>query len=105
MPDAYQVEMKAETTHGLLTASEPTGIGHVMKGENFSSFRRLISVTSHVLKFCHILLSKVRPDMTTTTSDDLAKAEAFWLVESQQALVRDKNFAQWKKQFGLFQDD
>ncbi len=58
-----------------------------------------------MLKFCRRLLNVVRPGATTAAPDDLVKAEALWMTESQQVLVRDKNFTQWKKQFDLFQDD
>ena len=88
IPEECQIEMKgdkAETAHGLLTAVEPAGIGQVMKGENFSSFRRLLAVTVDVLKFCQLLLNKVRPGATTNTPDDLAVAEALWVVHVQNA--------------------
>ena len=108
MPEECQVEMKAdkaETAHGLLATVEPTGIGQAMKGENFSSFNRLLGVTVNVRKFCRLLLKVVCPGATTAALEDLANAEALWVVESQRVLVRDKNFTQWKKQFDLFQDD
>ena len=47
----------------------------------------------------------VRPGSATAAPDDLAKAEIVWVVESQQILVSDKNFPQWKRQFDLFQDN
>ncbi len=108
MPEECQAELKAdkaETAHGLLASVEPTGIGQVMKGENCSSFDRLLAVTVNVLKFCRLLLDVIRPGANTAAPEDLAKAEALWVVESQQVLVKDKNFIQWKKQFDLFQDD
>ena len=51
MPEECLAEMKdykLEMTHGLLTIDEPLGIEKIMKCENFSSLRRLLSVTSHM---------------------------------------------------------
>ena len=107
MPEECRVEMKldkAATIHGLLTAVEPAGLGQAMKGENFSLFCRLVAVTANVLKFCRLLLNVIRPGATTSAPDDLFKAEALWVVESQRVLVRNKNFTQWKKQLDLFPD-
>ena len=39
------------------------------------------------------------------TSVEIAKAESWWLLTVQQALVKDKAFTMWKKQFGLYMDD
>ena len=92
---------KAETAHGLFTTMEAVGIGQVIRIENFSSFRRLLSVTAKVLKFCCLLLQSLHPGATTAGPGDLAKAEVLWVVESQKALVRNKGFTQWQKQFEM----
>ena len=103
MPELCYSEMKqAEAVHGLLSAVEPSGIGEVMKCDDFSSFRRLIDITSLVLKFGRHLLQTIRPDASAL--DDRAKAEILWIIESQKVLVNDSNFSQWKKQFTLFLD-
>ena len=62
MPDNCRVEMKAEMSHGLLTAVEATGIGQVIHSEDFSSLTRLLAVTANMLKFCRLLLNKIHPD-------------------------------------------
>ena len=106
MPEECRAEMKKiELAHGLLAATEPPGIGQLMRCENFSSLRRLLAVTAYVLKFCRTLRSKVRHDSVSSTPDDFAKAEALWVAESQHTLAKDENFGQWRKQFDLFQDD
>ena len=85
MPEECLVEMKGhklETTHGLLTIDEPLGIEQIMKCEKFSSLQRLLSTTSHVLRFCQTLLSKVR--FTDVSHHDLVgKAEVLWIGASQ----------------------
>ena len=105
MPEECKTEMlisKAEASHGLLAM---TTIGQLMKCQDFSLFRWLITVTSFISKFCHILLSHLCPEASTVTRDDQTSARVLWLVESEQSLVKDKNFRLWQIQFDLFQDD
>ena len=108
MPEECRAEMKlhkTEVAHGLFVESPPPGIGQLMKCKDYSSFHRLLSVTSVVVRFCRTLLGKVRRGDVAATPDDLTRAETLWIAESQKTLPKDKNFSQWKKQFGLFQDD
>ena len=59
-----------------------------------------------MLKFCCILQCKPLPEATDNSeADETARAELLWIIESQTLLQRDKNFDDWKKQFGLFLDD
>lgn len=79
-----------------------------MQIENFSSFNRLISVTTMVLMFCRCLLSALKPEVTTLEHDDRTKAESLWIIDSQLVLVvllKKKAISIWKSQFSLFQDD
>ena len=77
-----------------------------MNCEDFSTLDRLLQVTAQVLKFCRILQRKPLPEATDTSeADETARAELLWIIESQTLLQRDKNFDDWKKQFGLFHDD
>jgi hypothetical protein len=108
MPEECLVEMKREKmelTHGLLTSGDSPSIERIMSCEDFSSLRRLVSVTSLVLKFCKILLSKVRPSAVDTISNFETTAETLWIVASQGSLLNAKSFKQWKLEFGLFQDN
>ena len=75
-----------------------------MKCGDFSSLHRLLAVTAKVLKFCWLLLTKVRKD-APTPADDLNKAETLWIIEVQKELAKDDNFPQWRRQFDLFRDD
>ena len=107
MPEDCRAEMKkAEVTHGLLVATEPSGIDQLIRCEDFSSLHRLLSVTAKVLKFCQILLRKIRHNgVVNATPDNCAEGEILWIVKSQQMMERDKNFSQWRRQLGLFQDE
>ena len=44
------------TTHGMLAATVTESIGLLMQIEDFSSFDRLISVTTRVVMFCRRLM-------------------------------------------------
>lgn len=71
------------------------GIEQLLKCEDFSSLRRLLSVMCW--SFCRILLRKTFPDAVPTALPELRVAAEF-----QQMFVKNKNFTQWRD---LFQDD
>ena len=73
-----------------------------MKCKNFSSIRRLLSVTSYVLKFCNSLLSKV---WHVDISSCVDETEVLWIGASQRSLRGSNNFLHLERQFGFFQDD
>ena len=80
MPEECLAEMKCcklEMTHGVLTSTDPPSIEQLLKCENFSLLHRLLSVTAHVLKFCHILVSRFHSD----TGQELCSTEVtIWIV-------------------------
>ena len=76
-----------------------------MQIEDFSSFDRLISVTTTVVMFCRRLMRTLQPETATLDQDDRVKAESLWIIDSQLVLVKEKAFSMWKSQFSLFQDD
>ena len=103
MPEECRPEMKvnkSEATHGLLSAVVPAGI-EVMDCKRYSSVARLLAVTANVQKFFRL----ARPYSSLPAESDTAKAEILWILETQKDLVKDPKFAQWKRQFNLFQDD
>ena len=74
MHEERRVEMKIDKTevaHGLLAARETSGIEQLLRCEDFSSLRRLLSVTAYVLKFCRILLRNFHSDTVTTAPTTL----------------------------------
>ena len=94
-----------QAVHGLLSTDTTTGLSQILKCENFSSVDRLFAVTNLVVRFCKILLSKIRSDGATSNNIKNATAEELWILECQCIVVADKNFKQWKKQLDLFQDE
>ena len=93
------------SVHGLFSTGATTGLSQILKRENFSSVDRLFAVTNLVVRFCKILLSKIRSDGATSDNIKNATAEELWILECQRIVVADKNFKQWKKQLDLFQDE
>ena len=71
-----------------------TGIRQLMDPESYSSFKKLITVTSCLFKF-------FRKEKSSSLLDK-ARAEIMWLVESQTS---DCKFELWKTQFGLSLDE
>ena len=111
MPFECLVEMKAEDkkTHALLSGSV-TSINNVLRCEEYSSLSRLLSVTAYVLRFVQALKRAIennRPPDSSSEVDaqELSTAEALWIQESQQELVKDKHFTTLTRQLGLFCDD
>ena len=96
---------KRRAVHGLMTTVDATGINQVINCEDFSSFDRVLAVTTLVLKFCVILLDRIRPDDSPTSGIRKTKADELWIAECQSKCVADKNFQQWQRQLGLFQDE
>ena len=84
-PTEYLQEMKtskSDIAHGLLSVvQESLGVGEVMKGDEFSSYRRLISVTGLLLQFCHLIHQRTKPN-TSSLDNDRAKAEVLWIIEA-----------------------
>ena len=107
-PEECLAELRAkdrQLTHGLLTTESAPRLSHFMNCEDFSSADRLLSTTALVLKFCWIMLNKVRNEGTVEPPDLNVEAEHRWILECQQMVVADKNFKDWRKQLDLFQDE
>ena len=99
MPEECLIEMKntkTEMTHGLLAATDFPSIDKVMNCEEFRSLCRLLTVMAHVIKFCQVLLKKVRGTAVGDV-DHKNKAETLWIKASQRTLQSDKKFPQWKR--------
>ena len=96
-----ELERKDQCTHGLLTANSDRGLCEVIDCSKFSSLDCLLAMTGHVPKFCKILLSKIRSDISINCD----QAEKMWIRESQRTLLTDANFNQWRRALSLFQDD
>ena len=92
----------------MLTIGDNVDLSEIIDCENYSSLDRLFSVTSLVLKFCKILLSKIRPRSQASNHGHCSKgttAEELWLLECQKKVIADKKFKLWQKQLDLFVDE
>ncbi len=96
--------------HSLLTEVEATGLEQIMRCEDYSNLRQLLAVTAYLLRFAMGLKRKVGSDTTdeprelVLAVDEISVAGELWIIESVLSLVKDKHFAAWKEQFGLFLD-
>ena len=107
-PAECLIEMRVKdrhAAHGLMTTVDATGIGQVICCEDFSSLDRLLAVTTLVLKFCGILLDRIRPEDSPASGIRKVTADELWIAECQRNSVADKNFQQWRRQLDLFQDE
>ena len=106
-PEECLSELKKDQqqVHGLLTAGTESGLSQIIDCKKFGSFERLIVTTSLVLKFCRILLNRVRAGDTEDSFDLRAEAEHRWIMECQKMVTSDRKFEQWNRQLDLFQDE
>ena len=111
MPAECAVEMKViirRQLHTLIASNQPTGLGEMIKCENFSTLTRLLRVTSRVVQFIQILKAKLGPRVEGTDNDypqpDIVDAQKRWVAASQVKLLEHPSFSTWKKQFRLFLD-
>ena len=88
--------------------NESNGLSLIVKCENVSVLRPLIRVTAFGLKFASQIKAKTRKSDTSVSSEitvtDLAEAETCRIKESECLIVKERNFENWKRQFGLFLD-
>ena len=108
MPEECVAELNAKEVHTLLTTDAPTGIGQIMKTEDFSSISHLCQVSANVLRFVKALKSHKQscvfdiPSTLSLSAKEISEAERMWIIESQNKLRGDKNFNIWTR---LFQDE
>ena len=110
IPDDCLREMKmthegvSMTTHSFI-ASDCEQEGLIVRCEEFSTFSRLLRVTSLVMRFIETLKMKRVPLAQGEDRCCITKAEKCLIKVSQVALQQNKDFALWKLQFDLFIDE
>ena len=111
VPKECLTEMKAKATnsvHALVATERSPVLEEVIDCEKYSTMSWLLRVTAYVLRAVKIF-KKTPPvqsrDHTTLTPEELTDAEKLWIVDSQQKLVKEREFPAWKSQFNLFLDD
>ena len=97
-------ESVSMTTHSFM-ASECEQEGLIVRCEEFSTFSRLLRVTSLVMQFIETLKMKRVPSAQREDRCCIMKAEKYLIKVSQVALQQNKDFALWKLQFDLFVDE
>ena len=107
MPAECSRELKASNkkTHNLAATEVKHTIGEVIDCERFSSFRRLVRVTTYVLRAVKMFKSKVDSQSSDSLSvEELSEAERRWIQDSQGHQEREKSFDSLKSQLNLFLD-
>lgn len=95
VPEDCLKELKScNLCHNML-AAEGTTISPIVNFERFSVFKRLLRITAWVIKFIEIL--KLRGEPNASNSLDINRAEVYWIIIIQQALVNDERFNNWHR--------
>lgn len=106
MPELCLPELKANSklSHSLLAIERRPDAGDVMSCADFSSLKRLVRVTSYVLRAVNrFKAKKSNSDLPTTlTYQEIATSEKLWITHALNDLVLQKDFKALKCQFGLF---
>ena len=109
MPSECAVQLRSkdrDATLNLLVTSDGPDLDRVIQCDSYSSFQRLLNVTSLVLKFIGNLKKKIKknvPDGATTSEP--CEAEVLWIKEVQRSLTKSSQFKTLERQFKLFQDE
>ena len=112
VPEECAPELKArerKLLHNLMVTESQLGLNQLMDCKQYSSLHRLLRVSAYVLRFVEELKRRIKDknehrSPTPIGANELAHTETLWVKESQTCLTKDRNFACWKRQFGLFVD-
>lgn len=110
MPEECLAELKNSTTaaeSSTFLTTNGLGIDPILECENFSSLKRLLRITSQVIKYVDTLKLKLGNTVQRSSdeADNLVRAERYWIKVSQQQFMMMKEFHVWKNQFGLYLDN
>ena len=95
LPESCSAEMKA---HTLISCERVATVSNTIEAEQFETLHKLYRVTAYVIKFLKIIWGKSKAGLT---AQDLHEAELLCIKDNQLGLEKDKNFTDWKAQFGL----
>ena len=112
IPEECLPEMKTKEREKLTLNMHASCEPDVIRCQDYSDLKRLLRVTSIVLKFIKALKASRKSALRLSsevdivvTSEDIEAALVHWVRVSQLSLTRMLKFPIWKQQFGLFQDD
>ena len=86
------------------------GIDEVLNCHDYSSFEKLLRVTSYILRFKANILSKLRKKTAILTSAELTTTELeeskkLWLLHDQNVIISNEYFSKVKNSLNLFYDE
>ena len=107
MPDQCYPELRASAVKSLnLISTDSQGtIESLMKCQDYSTLSRLLRVTAQILRAIKGFKHDHTVNHDTITAEELAQAESLWIISAQQHSVGEKDFANQKQKFRLFEDD
>jgi len=105
MPEDCATEMRTNTCHSLLTATQRGGIEQLIDCTHYSELQRLLRVTAIVKKFAaqfQVLVKRnnILIDWTVSAAD-IASAEMDWIRVCQKQLDNEPKFELWKNQLDI----
>ena len=86
------------------------GIGEALNCHDYSSFKKLLRVTSYILRFKANLLSKLRKepaiftDVELTTTE-LKESKKLWILYERNVIISKEKFTKIKNSLNLFYDE
>ena len=115
VPEECYVEMKRAAkkgTHNLMVSTTCGQIGELINCKVYSSFHKLLRITTLVIRFIRLLKELRRSQLpgqeqhsTVHSPSDAERARTLWIREIQATLPSKPQFSSWQRQFGLYQDD
>eukprot|EP00731_Ephydatia_muelleri_P014349 Em0008g69a len=93
-----------QSSHNLLSIENGV-VNSIIECTNFSTLRRLLRVTAHVLKVVEILKAKIGKGDAELTITTMAKSELYWVKIVQHRIETNVWFSTWKQQFKMFMDE
>ena len=92
------------STHVLVNECKPVqNLGDIIPCEIFSSYTKLIRVTTFVLKFVNLLRHKQTEKELSKT--DIEEAESLWHIEVQKSFENDKKFQKTRDSVRIFTNE
>ena len=84
-------------------------IGNIINIEKYSSLKKLILITSYVMRFINNLLSRVKIGVNVTSGviklDESVKSEKLWIMNEQDSFITPEKYKQLQKSFNLYDED
>ena len=87
---------------------DATAVDNIIDCKDYSNLKRLLRVTTYVLRFVQALKARLRNSnqvpANELTSEELAAAKALWIRDVQAAVRRNPKYPDWSRQPDLYTD-